>query len=53
MERLKKMRYDEFMEGFKFISERVKEMYRLITNGGDAELDLKDHLAPFTEGVMY
>ena len=41
------------MEGFKFISSRVKEMYRLITNGGDAELEIKDSLDPFAEGVLF
>jgi len=41
------------MEGFKFISQKVKEMYRLITNGGDAELEIKDTLDPFAEGVLF
>jgi len=41
------------MEGFIFISARVKEMYRLITNGGDAELEIKDSLDPFAEGVLF
>jgi structural maintenance of chromosome 4 len=50
---LKKKRHDEFIEGFKFISQKVKEMYRLITNGGDAELEIKDTLDPFAEGVLY
>jgi len=50
---LKKMRHDEFMKGFKFISAQVKMMYRLITNGGDAELEIKDTLDPFSEGVLF
>jgi structural maintenance of chromosome 4 len=41
------------MNGFKFISQKVKEMYRLITNGGDAELEIKDTLDPFAEGVLF
>ena len=50
---LKKMRHDEFMTGFKFIAEKVKDMYRLITCGGDAELEIKDTLDPFAEGVLF
>lgn len=53
MNNLKKNRHDEFMEGFKFISQKVKEMYRLITSGGDAELEIKDTLDPFAEGVLF
>jgi structural maintenance of chromosome 4 len=41
------------MNGSKFISQKVKEMYRLITNGGDAELEIKDSLDPFAEGVLF
>lgn len=47
------MRHDEFMIGFKFIAEKVKDMYRLITCGGDAELEIKDTLDPFAEGVLF
>lgn len=43
----KKQRYDEFMDGFTVISQKLKEMYRLITNGGDAELEPIDNLDPF------
>ena len=50
---LKKLRHDEFTTGFKFISSKVREMYRLITNGGDAELEIKDSLDPFSEGVLF
>ena len=41
------------MVGFKFIAAKVKVMYRLITNGGDAELEIKDTLDPFSEGVLF
>lgn len=41
------------MTGFKFIADHVKQMYRLITNGGDAELEIKDSLDPFSEGVLF
>ena len=35
-ERLRKQRLDEFMSGFNVISLRLKEMYQMITLGGDA-----------------
>ena len=41
------------MSGFAAISSRLKEMYRLITLGGDAELELVDSLDPFAEGVVF
>ena len=53
MQTHKQKRHDDFMEGFKFISNRVREMYQLITNGGDAELEVKDSLDPFAEGILF
>jgi structural maintenance of chromosome 4 len=50
---VKSRRYNEFMEGFNVISSKLKEMYQLITNGGDAELELLDSLDPFTEGILF
>ena len=47
---LRKMRLNEFMEGFSIITSKLKEMYQMITLGGDAELELVDSLDPFTEG---
>jgi structural maintenance of chromosome 4 len=41
------------MEGFNIISAKLKEMYQLITNGGDAELELLDSIDPFSEGVIF
>jgi len=52
-EHLRKKRYDEFMEGFLIISSKLKEMYQLITLGGDAELELVDSLDPFSEGISF
>ncbi|KAF5834903.1 hypothetical protein DUNSADRAFT_8174 [Dunaliella salina] len=48
-ETLRKARLDEFMAGFNVISLKLKEMYQMITLGGDAELELVDSLDPFTE----
>ncbi|CCF56568.1 hypothetical protein KAFR_0B02710 [Kazachstania africana CBS 2517] len=53
LEKLKKTRHDEFMEGFSIISLTLKEMYQMITMGGNAELELVDSLDPFSEGVTF
>lgn len=50
---LRKKRYNEFMLGFKIITRKLKEMYQMITQGGDAELELVDSMDPFTEGVSF
>ncbi|VFQ90359.1 unnamed protein product [Cuscuta campestris] len=49
----RKRRFDEFMVGFNTISLKLKEMYQMITLGGDAELELVDSLDPFSEGVVF
>ena len=50
---LRKQRLNDFMEGFGIITGRLKEMYQMITLGGDAELELVDSLDPFTEGIVF
>ena len=50
---LRKMRLNEFMAGFGIITSKLKEMYQMITLGGDAELELVDSLDPFTEGIVF
>ncbi|CCO32987.1 Structural maintenance of chromosomes protein 4 AltName: Full=Cell untimely torn protein 3 [Rhizoctonia solani AG-1 IB] len=52
-EDLRKQRLDEFMAGFNMISSKLKEMYQMITLGGNAELDLVDTMDPFSEGVNF
>lgn len=52
-EELKRNRLDEFMEGFNTISLSLKEMYQMITMGGNAELELVDSLDPFAEGILF
>lgn len=52
-ESLRKKRLDEFMEGFNMISMKLKEMYQMITMGGNAELELVDSLDPFSEGILF
>lgn len=50
---LRSARLNGFMEGFSIISLRLKEMYQMITMGGNAELELVDSLDPFSEGIMF
>lgn len=50
---LRKMRLEGFMTGFSMISARLKEMYQMITMGGNAELELVDSLDPFSEGILF
>ncbi|KAF7196079.1 Structural maintenance of chromosomes protein 4 [Pseudocercospora fuligena] len=50
---LRRMRLEGFMEGFSLISMRLKEMYQMITMGGNAELELVDSLDPFSEGILF
>ncbi|TXT13312.1 hypothetical protein VHUM_00679 [Vanrija humicola] len=49
---LRKVRLDEFMAGFSAISSKLKEMYQMITMGGNAEIELVDTMDPFSEGVV-
>eukprot|EP00929_Paragymnodinium_shiwhaense_P029191 TRINITY_DN16790_c0_g1_i1.p1 TRINITY_DN16790_c0_g1~~TRINITY_DN16790_c0_g1_i1.p1 ORF type:complete len:1458 (+),score=653.66 TRINITY_DN16790_c0_g1_i1:138-4511(+) len=53
LESLRQQRLEEFMEGFSVISMKLKEMYQMITLGGDAELELVDTLDPFAEGINF
>lgn len=50
---LRRLRLEGFMEGFSLISLRLKEMYQMITMGGNAELELVDSLDPFAEGILF
>lgn len=50
---VRKSRLHEFMTGFNIITSKLKEMYQMITLGGDAELELVDTLDPFAEGIIF
>ena len=52
-ESVRKQRLEEFMTGFGIISNKLKEMYQMITLGGDADLELVDSLDPFSEGIVF
>ncbi|CAH8633079.1 unnamed protein product [Heterobilharzia americana] len=49
----KSKRLSEFLNGFHAITNKLKEMYQMITQGGDAELELIDSLDPFSEGIVF
>jgi structural maintenance of chromosome 4 len=50
---VRRNRFNEFMRGFSTITSKLKEMYQMITLGGDAELELVDSLDPFSEGINF
>merc|ERR1712151_714079 len=52
-EDLRRKRLEMFMEGFGHITLKLKEMFQMITLGGDAELELVDSLDPFSEGIVF
>jgi structural maintenance of chromosome 4 len=52
-EDLRRLRLEMFMDGFGVITLKLKEMYQMITLGGDAELELVDSLDPFSEGIVF
>ncbi|KAJ2357272.1 Structural maintenance of chromosomes protein 4, partial [Coemansia sp. RSA 2618] len=53
LDSLRTRRLEEFMAGFNVISYKLKEMYQMITLGGNAELELVDSLDPFSEGIVF
>lgn len=52
-DKLCKRRHDEFKTGFDEICKKLKELYQMITLGGDAELEFVDSMDPFGEGVVF
>jgi structural maintenance of chromosome 4 len=52
-DQLKAKRLQEFMDGFTIITMKLKEIYQMITLGGDAELEIVDSLDPFSEGIVF
>lgn len=49
----RRRKIQEFLAGFTIITDKLKEMYQMITLGGDAELELVDSLDPFSEGIAF
>ena len=50
---IKRKRYEEFSTGFLVISKKLREMYQMLTRGGDAELEYADSTDPFAEGIVF
>jgi len=50
---LRRLRLEGFMTGFSIITAHLKNMYQMITMGGNAELELVDSLDPFSEGILF
>lgn len=53
LDMVRQSRYSEFISGFKVISSQLKEIYQMITLGGDAELELIDSVDPFSDGIIF
>ena len=53
LEFLRQERLSMFMSGFNTITLKVKEMYQMLTLGGDAELELVDTTDPFAKGISF
>lgn len=41
------------MEGFNLISKAMKETYKILAKGGDAELEALETGNPFSKGVIF
>jgi structural maintenance of chromosome 4 len=52
-EELRRLRKEGFKAGFDIITARLKEMYQMITMGGNAELEYEDTLDAFSEGIRF
>lgn len=52
-EELRQQRLVKFLDGFHGISFRLRELYQMLTLGGDAELELVDTMDPFAEGIEF
>lgn len=50
---LRERRLLAFKEGFRVIGNKTKELYQMLTCGGDAELEFKDPADPFQDGIEF
>lgn len=50
---LRAQRKEEFITGYNIIKLKLKEMYQMITLGGDADFEMVDTYDPFTEGIQF
>lgn len=49
---LRKRRKEEFVAGYSIIRKKLKEVYQMITLGGDADFEMVDSYDPFSEGIQ-
>lgn len=52
-EKVKNKRKEEFLIGYNIIRLKLKEMYEMITLGGNADFELVDSFDPFSEGIQF
>lgn len=52
-EDLRRERLTKFLDGFAKITKKLKEIYQMLTLGGDADLELVDTQDPFSEGITF
>lgn len=52
-EKVKNKRKEEFLMGYNIIRLKLKEMYQMITLGGDANFEMVDTFDPFSEGIQF
>lgn len=52
-EKVKNKRKEEFLVGYNIIRLKLKEMYQMITMGGDANFEMVDTFDPFSEGIQF
>lgn len=50
---MRQQRREEFLTGYNIIKLKLKEMYQMITLGGDADFEMVDAYDPFTEGIQF
>lgn len=51
--KVENQRKDEFMVGYNVIRSKLKQMYQMITLGGDADFEIADQIDPFLEGIQF
>ncbi|KAB0799073.1 hypothetical protein PPYR_06953 [Photinus pyralis] len=53
LDNVRQKRKEEFATGYNIIRLKLKEMYQMITLGGDADFEYVDTFDPFTEGIQF
>ncbi|KAK5646128.1 hypothetical protein RI129_004592 [Pyrocoelia pectoralis] len=53
LDNVRHKRKEEFATGYNIIRLKLKEMYQMITLGGDADFEYVDTFDPFTEGIQF